>query len=166
METAYAQQDWEVLNPQIDEIIENFKGQPTALIEVMHRIQELVGFLPREVQIKIADGLGVPESEVYSVASFYSHFTFKPKGKYQVCLCMGTACYVKGAPEILERVQNELGIEAGDTTDDGFYSLESVRCLGACGLGPVMTINNEAHGLLKPDKAIQILKNCACKDKS
>ncbi|MEW6621841.1 MAG: NAD(P)H-dependent oxidoreductase subunit E [Bacillota bacterium] len=162
---AHAEVDWEVLNPQIDEVIEQFKGQPSALIEVMHKLQEMIGFLPRDVQIKIADGLGVAQSEVYSVASFYSHFSFKPKGKHQVCLCMGTACYVKGSPEILEKVGKELGIEPGDTTDDGLFSLESVRCLGACGLGPVMTVNNVAHGLLKPDKAVEILKNCSCKEK-
>lgn len=165
MGSALPEIDWDALNPQIDEIIAEYKGQPKALIETMHKVQELVGFLPRHVQIKIAEGLGVAQTEVFSVASFYSHFSFKPKGKYQTCICMGTACYVKGAPQILEKIEKHLGIEAGDTTDDGLFSLESVRCLGACGLGPVMTINNEAHGLLKPDKAIQILHNCACKEK-
>lgn len=164
MSSALPDIDWETLDPQIDEILKEYKGQPTALIEVLHRIQELVGFLPKNVQIKIAEGLGISQTEVYSVSSFYSHFSFKPKGKYKVCLCMGTACYVKGAPETLGALEKVMGIEAGDTTDDGMYSLESVRCLGACGLGPVMTINNEAHGLLKPDKALKILNKCSCKE--
>jgi NADH:ubiquinone oxidoreductase subunit E len=164
MASALPEIDWETLNPQVDEIIDKYRGQSTSLIEVLHKVQELVGFLPRHVQVKIAEGLGVSLSEVYSVASFYSHFTFKPKGKYNICLCLGTACYVKGSPEILERLEKELGIEAGDSTDDGMYSLESVRCLGACGLGPVMTVNNEAHGLLKPEKAMDIVKKCACKE--
>ncbi len=164
MSSALPEIDWDALNPQIDEIIGEYKEQPSALIEVLHRLQELVGFLPRDVQVKIAEGLGVAQTEVFSVSSFYSHFSFKPKGKYKVCVCMGTACYVKGSPEILAKLEKFLGIEAGDTTDDGMYSLESVRCLGACGLGPVMTINNEAHGLLKPDKALGIVKQCSCKD--
>ena len=151
--------DWDAMYPQVEKIIDEYRWHPNALIEVMHKVQELVGFLPRDVQIRIAEGLGVSQTEVYSVASFYSHFTFKPKGKYQVSLCMGTACYVKGAPEILERMQNVLEIEAGDTTDDGMFSLESVRCLGACGLGPVMTVNNEAHGILKPEKAVKVIES-------
>ncbi|ATW24670.1 complex I 24 kDa subunit family protein [Candidatus Formimonas warabiya] len=143
---------------QLDQILQLYQGQPSALIEVLHQVQEIIGYLPREVQGKIAKALGVSRGEVYSVVSFYSHFTIKPKGKYQVCMCKGTACYVKGSPEILDRFEKELGIEAGDTTDDGKYSLEVVRCLGACGLGPVMTVNGNAHGLLKPEKALAVLK--------
>lgn len=143
---------------QLDDLIKSYQGQPSALIEVLHKAQEIVGYLPREVQIKIAEGLGVSLGQVYSVVSFYSHFSVKPKGKYKVCLCKGTACYVKGSPEIIDRLEKELGIEPGDTTDDGMFSLEVVRCLGACGLGPVMTVNENAHGLLKPDKAVFILE--------
>lgn len=142
---------------KLELILETYAGQPSALIEVLHQAQEMIGFLPRAVQEKIAKALGISLSEVFSVVSFYSHFSTKPKGKNQVCVCKGTACYVKGSPEILERFEKELGIEAGDTTDDGKYSLEVVRCLGACGLGPVMTVNGNAHGLLKPEKALSVL---------
>lgn len=148
----------------VDGIIGEYRGQPTALIEVMHKVQEVVGFVPRDVQIKIAEELGVAQSEVYSAASFYSYFSMKPKGKNQICICKGTACYVKGSPEILDRVEKEIGVKDGDTTEDGLFSIESVRCLGACGLGPVMTVNDEAHGLLKPDKAVEILKKCGSRE--
>lgn len=146
---------------ELDAIIAGSKGQPSALIEVLHKAQELIGYLPRQVQVKIADGLGISVNEVFSVISFYSHFSIKPKGKYNVCVCKGTACYVKGSPDVLTRLEHELAIKAGDTTDDGKYSLHVVRCLGACGLGPVMTVNNTAHGLLKPEKAASIVKNYA-----
>ncbi|WP_227765784.1 complex I 24 kDa subunit family protein [Zhaonella formicivorans] len=146
---------------ELQQIISRYQGQPSALIEVLHQAQELIGYLPRQVQEKIADGLGITVNEVYSVISFYSHFSVKPKGEYNVCVCKGTACYVKGAPAVLERLEKELGIKAGDTTDDGKFSLNVVRCLGACGLGPVMTVNNSAHGLLKPDKAAEVIKSYA-----
>jgi NADH:ubiquinone oxidoreductase subunit E len=142
----------------LDELLMPYRGQPGALIEVLHKAQELVGYLPKEVQIRVADALGVSLGEVYSVVSFYSHFSVKPKGKFKVSLCKGTACYVKGSPEVLDKIQHQLGINAGDTTDDGMFSLEVVRCLGACGLGPVMTVNENAHGLLKPEKAVCILE--------
>ena len=124
-----------------------------------------MGFLPEKVQAKIVDALGVSMSDVTSVVSFYSHFSTKPKGKYHIALCMGTACYVKGTPEIVERLEKELNICSGDTTDDGLYSLEIVRCLGACGLGPVMTVNGEVYGLLSPDKAVTILKEIKDEDR-
>ncbi|MGI6684543.1 MAG: NAD(P)H-dependent oxidoreductase subunit E [Bacillota bacterium] len=143
---------------QLDALLKPYQGQSSALIEVLHQVQDLIGYLPRGVQLKIADTLGVSLSEVYSVVSFYSRFTTKPQGKHKVCMCKGTACYVKGSPEILDRFEKELGIESGDTTNDGKYSLEVVRCLGACGLGPVMTVDGNVHGLLKPDKAISVLK--------
>ncbi|MDN5344712.1 MAG: hypothetical protein PWQ18_823 [Clostridia bacterium] len=154
MEACQCEAKWE----ELDQIIAAHRGQPSALIEVLHQAQDLIGYLPKKVQIAIADGLGVSLTEVYSVISFYHHFTVKPKGKYQISVCKGTACYVKGSPEILERLQKELGIKAGDSTDDGKFSLEVVRCLGACGLGPVMTVNKRAHGLLKPDTAAAVLK--------
>ncbi|MGI6629434.1 MAG: NAD(P)H-dependent oxidoreductase subunit E [Bacillota bacterium] len=143
---------------KLDALIKPYQGQPSALIEVLHKVQDSIGYLPREVQVRIAKALGLSLSEVFSVVSFYTRFTTKPQGKHKICLCKGTACYVKGAPEILERFEKELGIESGDTTDDGMYSLEVVRCLGACGLGPVMTVDGTAHGMVKPDKAMSILK--------
>jgi len=143
---------------QLEGIIAAHRGQPSALIEVLHQAQDLIGYLPKPVQVAIAEGLGVSLSEVYSVVSFYARFTVKPKGKYQVSVCKGTACYVKGSPEILERLSRELGIKPGDSTDDGKFSLDVVRCLGACGLGPVMTINNRVYGLLKPETAVAVLQ--------
>ncbi|MCG0277479.1 MAG: NADH-quinone oxidoreductase subunit NuoE [Thermanaeromonas sp.] len=154
MEACKCEEKWEQLN----EIIKAHRGQPSSLIEVLHKAQELIGYLPKQVLIAIAEGLGVSLSEVYSVVSFYAYFTTKPKGKYQISLCKGTACYVKGAPEILERLEKELGIKAGDSTDDGRFSLEVVRCLGACGLAPVMMVNKRAYGLLRPDKAVAVLQ--------
>lgn len=156
--------NWEEMNPKIDALITEYRGDKSALIEVLHKVQELVGFLPEEVQQRIADGLGVAVGDVYSVISFYSHFSTKPKGKYHIALCLGTACYVKGSPDIVDRLERELHIKAGDSTDDGLYSLEIVRCLGACGLGPVMTVNGEVYGLLSPDKAVTILKDLRAED--
>lgn len=151
--------NWAEINPKLDALLDQYRGDKSALIEVLHQAQEVVGYLPPEVQEKIADGLGVSVGDVYSVISFYSHFSTKPKGKYHIALCLGTACYVKGSPDIVERLEKELHIKAGDSTEDGLYSLEIVRCLGACGLGPVMTVNGEVYGLLSPDKAVGILKD-------
>lgn len=151
--------NWAEINPKLDALLAEHSGDPSALIEVLHKAQEWIGFLPEEVQRRIADGLGVSVGDVYSVISFYSHFSTKPKGKYHIALCLGTACYVKGSPDIIDRLERELHIKAGDSTDDGMYSLEIVRCLGACGLGPVMTVNGEVYGLLSPDKAVTILKD-------
>ena len=158
MGTCQCENNWEEKWEELNKIIDAYRGQESALIEVLHQAQELIGYLPRQVQEVIAEGLGVPLSKVFSVISFYHHFTIKPKGKYQISVCKGTACYVKGSPEIIERLEHELGIKAGDSTDDGKFSLEVVRCLGACGLGPVLTVNHQAHGLLKPDKAVAALK--------
>lgn len=158
MSTHVSNVNWEEVNPQLDALLEEYRGDQSALIEVLHKAQELVGYLPEDVQLKIADGLGVAPGDVYSVISFYSHFSTKPKGKYHIALCLGTACYVKGSPDIVDRLERELHIKSGDSTDDGMYSLEIVRCLGACGLGPVMTVNGEVYGLLSPDKAVTILK--------
>lgn len=150
---------------EIDRIHEEFariiaenRGKPEALIEVLHQVQELIGFIPRAVQKEIAKGLGVSPGEVASVISFYAHFSEKPKGKYKIALCKGTACYVKGSAEIIKKIEEKYGIKSGESTDDGMFSLEVVRCLGACGLAPVMTVNGKAHGLLNPEKAINILE--------
>jgi len=154
VEACQCEAKWE----ELYKIIDQYRGQPSALIEVLHKAQELIGYLPQQVQEVIAKGLGVPLSDIFSVISFYHHFTIKPKGKYQVAVCKGTACYVKGSPEIIKRMEQDLGIKSGDSTDDGKFSLEVVRCLGACGLGPVMMVNKQAHGLLKPDTAAAVLK--------
>jgi NADH:ubiquinone oxidoreductase subunit E len=143
---------------KVDEIIAQHKGQPEALIQVLHKIQLELGYLPSDVQIRVADGLGVPLADVHGVATFYAFFSLQPKGKYVVSLCKGTACYVRGSAKVLERLEKELGVTAGNTTPDGKFSIEVVRCLGACGLGPVITINEDVHARLKPDKVPMILK--------
>ena len=142
---------------KLEEIINEHKTQDGALIPVLHEAQELFGYLPEEVQQKIADGLGVSLAEVYGVATFYSRFTLVPKGKYNIQLCLGTACYVKGADKILEKLEELLGIKVGETTPDGKFSIEGARCVGACGLAPVMVINEEVYGKVTPDMVKGIL---------
>ncbi|MFW5991651.1 MAG: NAD(P)H-dependent oxidoreductase subunit E [Halanaerobiaceae bacterium] len=148
----------DVIHQQLTEIIEENRGREEALIEVLHQVQDLIGFIPKEVQKKIARGLNIAPGEVSSVISFYAHFSEQPRGKYQIALCKGTACYVKGSAEIINKINKKYGIKSGETTEDGLFSLEVVRCLGACGLAPVMTVNGKAHGMLNPEKAITILE--------
>lgn len=143
----------------LDEIIQKYRNKPGALIPVLHQAQQLFGYLPEEVQIKVAEGLGVPLSEVYGVITFYSFFSTKPRGKYTIGVCLGTACYVKGAAQILQAVKNELGIEMDDTTDDGLFTLTVTRCLGACGLAPVMMIGDDVYGRLTPERVPEILNS-------
>lgn len=133
------------------------KGQPGAAMPVLQAAQEIFGYLPEEVQIMVAEGLDIPLSEVYGVASFYAQFTLNPKGKYRISLCLGTACYVKGAADVLAAVEEKLGIKPGSITADGKFSLDACRCIGACGLAPVMMINDDVYGRLTPDKVGPIL---------
>ena len=142
---------------KLEEIINEHKTQDGALIPILHEAQELFGYLPEEVQQKIADGLGISLAEVYGVATFYSRFTLVPKGKYNIQLCLGTACYVKGADKILVKLEELLGIKVGETTADGKFSLEGARCVGACGLAPVMVINEEVYGKVTPEMVKGIL---------
>ena len=133
---------------RLRKVIDSHKGQPGATMPVLQAAQEIFGYLPEEVQIMIAEGLDIPLSEVYGVATFYSMFNLNPKGKYQISLCLGTACYVKGAAEVLAAVEKKLGISPGGITPDGMFSLDACRCIGACGLAPVMMINEEVYGRL------------------
>lgn len=148
----------EKLYEQLDVIIDQYRGQPSGLIQVLHKAQQLFGYLPAQVQQKVAEGLGVSLNEVYGVISFYSFFSLKPKGKHQINFCQGTACYVRGSNKVLARLEKELGIKAGDTTEDGNFSVEVVRCLGACGLGPVMMVDEDVHARLKADRMSDILE--------
>ncbi len=143
---------------RLEEILRENLNQSQNLIEVLHEVQGLVGFIPKYVQKEVAKALNLAPGEVTSVISFYAHFSENPKGKYQIAICKGTACYVKGSVDIIDRVKKEYDLQAGESTDDGLFSLEIVRCLGACGLGPVMTVNGKAHGLLNTEKAVNILK--------
>ncbi len=128
-----------------------------ALIPVLHKAQELFGYLPKEVMDYVAEKLEVPTAYVYGVATFYSYFTLKPRGRNLVSVCMGTACYVKGAPAILQTIREQLQIESGETTEDGAFTLVETRCIGACGLAPVMTIGEDVYGRLTADQVPEIL---------
>lgn len=146
----------EILN-QVREICAKHHNDSGELINILHEVQSLTGYLPREVQEVVAEELKIPTSRVYGVVTFYSYFTMKPKGRYPISVCMGTACYVRGAEKILEELQRQLGIKVGETTDDGLFSLDCLRCVGACGLAPVVTIGSKVYGRLTPDKIRDIL---------
>ena len=143
--------------PGIDEIITANRQKPGSIITVLRECQNVVGYLPVELIDYIALGLNLSRSEVYGVASFYALFSMTPKGRHTVKMCLGTACYVKGIKEVLDRVSNEYQIEEGGTTEDRRFTLEAVRCLGACGLAPVMVINQDTHGDVKADGVLKIL---------
>lgn len=143
---------------QLDEIISKYKEQAGSLIPVLHKAQGIFGYLPEEVQTYIAEGLNIPLSEVYGVVSFYSLFTTSPRGKYVINVCLGTACYVKGSGRIMDNLKKELDIEIGETTSDGLFTLEGCRCIGACGLAPVLTVNDQVHGRLTEDDVPRLLR--------
>lgn len=145
---------------RLREVISANRGKPGAAMPVLQAAQEIFGYLPEQVQIMVAEGLELPLSEVYGVASFYAQFSLNPKGRYQVSVCLGTACYVRGAAGILSAVEQKLGISPGGITPDGKFSLDCCRCVGACGLAPVMMINGQVHGRLTPDRVGPILDAC------
>jgi NADH-quinone oxidoreductase subunit E len=130
-----------------------------TLIQVLHKAQGIFGFLPEEVQIHIANRYAIGQAEVSGVISFYNYFTTKPKGKVQISVCMGTACYVNGAEKVLQEFEHILDIKSGEVTADGRFSIESLRCVGACGLAPVVTINNKVYGKVQPGTAQDILEH-------
>jgi NADH:ubiquinone oxidoreductase subunit E len=142
---------------RLDEIIKKHKGKPGGLIPVLEEAQVALEYLPMAVQKKIAQELNLPLSRVYGVVTFYSFFTMTPRGKYTVRVCLGTACYVRGGKAIAEALKKEFGIQDGETTPDRMFTLETIRCLGACGLGPVMVVNEDVHGRCKPSKVKEIL---------
>lgn len=133
---------------QLLKIIADNKDVPGALMPVLQQAQELYGYLPIEVQTKIAEGLGISIEEVYQVVTFYGQFALNPNGKHRVAVCLGTACYVKGAQNILEELEKQLGVKAGGTTPDGNFTLEATRCLGCCGLAPVIVVDDDVYGRL------------------
>jgi NADH:ubiquinone oxidoreductase subunit E len=142
---------------QLQKVIDEHKDQKGALMPVMQAAQGIFGCLPQDVQIKIAEGLGITLSDVYGVATFYSQFALAPKGENIISVCMGTACYVKGAQAILDKICDSLGIKPGGTTEDGKFTLEATRCVGACGLAPVIIINEDVHGRVTPEEVPAIL---------
>ncbi|MDR0430481.1 MAG: NAD(P)H-dependent oxidoreductase subunit E [Tannerellaceae bacterium] len=134
-----------------------YSNDASELINILHAAQGTLGYLPPEVQEVIASKLDIPVSKVYGVVSFYSFFTMTPNGKYPISICMGTACYVKGAEKILEELERQLDIKVGETTSDGLFSLDCLRCIGACGLAPVISIAGKVFGRMAPEKVKKIL---------
>ena len=145
------------LHARLDEIIEQHKDEDGALMPIMQKAQEIYCYLPPEVLKHISVIMGLPVSEVYGVATFYSQFLLNPKGQYPVSVCLGTACYVKGSGLLMEKLESELGISNGGVTDDGRFSLEATRCIGACGLAPVLTVGEDVYGRLVPDDITGII---------
>jgi NADP-reducing hydrogenase subunit HndA len=143
---------------KLQEVIEKYKDTDGALIPILHEAQDIYGYLPLSVQKRIAEGINVPLSEVYGVVTFYTQFSLNPKGKFKINACMGTACYVKGANLVLNKLQEKLGIGVGECTKDGKFSLDACRCIGACGLAPVIMINDDVYGRLTPNDVDDILK--------
>lgn len=143
---------------RIDKIIGEYKSQEGSLIQILHLAQGIYGYLPVELMQFIADRLGKPLSEVHGVATFYSLFSTKPRGENTIRVCLGTACYVRGGKKIIERLKELLDVEIGDTTKDGKFTLEVMRCIGACGLAPAITINNKVYKQVNPEKLQNIIR--------
>jgi NADH:ubiquinone oxidoreductase subunit E len=142
---------------KMDEIINKYKGKPGGLIPVLEEVQVALEYLPISVQKRIAEGLNLPLSRVYGVVTFYSFFTMTPRGKHLVRVCLGTACYVRGGRAIAETIEKEYGVKKGETTDDRMFTYETVRCVGACGLGPMVLVDDNVHGRVKPTKVKEVL---------
>ncbi len=142
---------------QLQAVIAECKGDNSLLMHVMQQAQGIYGYLPIEVQKMIADGMDVPVEKVYGISTFYAQFALSPKGQYNISVCLGTACYVKGAQDLVDKLCEELKIDAGECTEDGKFSIEACRCIGACGLAPVLTVNDEVYGKLVADDIPGIL---------
>ena len=142
---------------ELRKLIQNTKHEPGALMPILQGAQDIYGYLPIEVQTIIAEGLEKPLEEVYGVVTFYSQFSLNPKGKFKVSVCLGTACYVKAAGEIFERLERMLGIKGGECTEDGMFSLDACRCVGACGLAPVVLVNEDVYGRIGPEDIDEIM---------
>ncbi|MGQ9472801.1 MAG: NADH-quinone oxidoreductase subunit NuoE [Candidatus Caldatribacteriaceae bacterium] len=153
----------ESISPQqeeiLDSIFQTYAGKKGALIQVLHAVQNVLGYLPQEALKKVARALDIPLSEVYGVVTFYHFFSMKPRGKHVIQVCLGTACYVRGGQAILDRLQKDLGVGIGEITSDGLYSLEVMRCAGACGLAPVVRIDNDVHKRVSPSQIIEIVRS-------
>ena len=142
---------------KLNEAIDFYKTQKSSLMPVLQAAQEIYGYMPEEVQKIVARGMGVSLSEVYGIVTFYSQFHLTPKGKYKINVCLGTACYVIGSAQILDRIEKELGIKDGECTGDGKFSIDSARCVGACGLAPVISINDDVYGKVNENMIPEIL---------
>ncbi len=145
---------------RIAHVIDSFRGQDGSLIQILHMAQGIYGYLPLDVQKFVAERMNVPLSEVWGVTTFYSYFATRPRGEYTIRVCLGTACYVRGGAEIAKRLTQTLGIGVGETTSDKKFSLEVMRCIGACGLAPAVMVNDKVLRQVNPDKLNRILSSC------
>jgi len=152
------------LYDELGAFIDSLDTTKGALIEILHKAQGIFGYLSRDVQLYIARKLGIPGAEVYGVVSFYSYFTTKPSGKHTISVCMGTACFVRGADKILEKFKERLRIESNETTEDGLFTIKDVRCIGACGLAPVVTVDGKVYGKVKEGDVDDIIDEYRAKE--
>ncbi len=146
-----------VLAPEVQEAIKQWKDKPGNLIMVLHTVQETYGYIPRDVAMEVARQLDVPLARIYGVATFYHFFKLKKPGRHTISVCLGTACYLKGGQALLDELKNILGIDVGDTTEDGRFSIEAVRCLGCCGLAPVITVDGDVYSKVTKDQLPEII---------
>lgn len=144
---------------ELDDFINSLEEKKGALIEVLHKAQHIFGYLPKDVQLFISKKLNIPSSKVFGVVTFYSYFTTKPRGKYVINVCLGTVCFVKGSDKVMGKFEHKLNIKCGETTPDGKFTLEGLRCVGACGLAPVVVINEKVYGHVTVDDVEKILSN-------
>ncbi len=145
------------LTPELKTFIAEWKDQPGNLIMVLHRVQEHFGYIPREIAFEVAELLGTPPAKIYGVLSFYHFFKMTKPGRHTIAVCMGTACYLKGGQQLIGELETLLGSACGEVTDDGEFSITAVRCIGCCGLAPVLTVDGEVYGNLKPDNLAAIV---------
>lgn len=142
---------------ELESFIDSMETNKGALIKILHKAQDIFGYLPRDVQLYVARKLGIPGAEVYGVVSFYSYFTTKPRGKHTISACLGTACFVRGADKVIERLKEKLKIESNEITEDGLFTLKDVRCIGACGLAPVVMVDDRVYGRVKEEDLDEII---------
>lgn len=150
------------VDPNLTKILDKYKESKDNLVQVLNEVQELYGYIPKNAQLEISKQMNIEMAEIYGVITFYSRFTLKPKGKYNIAVCLGTACFVKGSEKVLDKVKEILKIDVGETTEDGLFSIEATRCVGACGLAPVFTVNDEVYGKATPklvEEVIEKIKN-------
>ena len=147
------------LKGKVKDVLQKYQHDNSLLVDILQDIQAETGYLPKEVLEETARGLGIPLSRVYSVATFFKAFSLKPRGRYLINVCMGTACHVRGAGKVVEKIEEELGIKRGETTPDLKFTLETVNCLGACALGPIVVVGEDYHGEMTPETVSSVLKN-------
>ena len=158
IDTTPGSADGQGLEEQLVELLEHYRGERGALVPLLQGAQAIFGYLPEEVMRRVAEAAGEPLSKVLGVATFYAQFRLKPHAKHTIRCCHGTACHVSGAARISEEVEKHLGVHAGENTPDMLYTVEEVHCVGACGMAPVVMINDRAHGKLTPEKAVQVIR--------